>query len=430
MKTAHVSQRSRVGIQRFMAGFSLIELSVSIVVIGVITGVALSMSTGRNAMEQVAHRSVAKQTMATISSAEDVILGYAMRHERLPCPDTDDDGDEDCDGSAALGTVPYLDIGLSQPFRDGAGNPVVYGVYRNPDVDADLTVISDRMSPWLLSATRDSEPNTSGEIADHVGYENRMDFCRGLFNAMRAKSSGSYTHDPSDYIHIKRDTSYLNQAYVLASGGMMDADGDGSHFDGENANTPALQFETPDRRKSDTSTDGNGQIVGGYDDIVRVMPFGVLAYKQGCYEANMAMKALAMSTVAADDKYIASVNSYYNAVHGVNVATYDRDTAIYGTVMTAIDVAVIVFDASLTIAGMVKGSTVVAADLPGLAMAAYNAGMAIYGAADGLKGAIDGLSDAEEGLEGAIETEDEAWGSLEGIWEEAAQMDKDQGIKR
>ncbi|MBF0455502.1 MAG: prepilin-type N-terminal cleavage/methylation domain-containing protein [Magnetococcales bacterium] len=399
-----------------MAGFSLVELSISLAVVGMITAVALSVSTGRNAVEQVAHRSVAKQSMASMKNAEDVVLGFAMRNERLPCPDVDGDGREDCTSlSNKVGTVPYLDIGLSQPFLDGNGNAVRYGVYRNSTAKADLTEKSNHMVPWLLKVDRRNDLEAAGgddTTGAHAIHQNRMDFCRGLFNAMRSGSS-------SNQVYVRDSTAILNMAYILVSGGVMDADGDGSHFDGQNATAPSTFFETPDRRKSEE-----------YDDIVKVMPFGVLAYRQGCYEANMAMKALAMSTIAAENKYVASVNSYKNAEFGVKTATYDRDSAIYGTVMAGIDVAVVLFDASITIAGIVKSNQSPLASLPGLAVTATNVGYTIFSTADSLKGAIDGLAGAVEGRDAAIVTEQETWDSLKVTWKDAAKMDEDEGIKR
>ncbi|MBF0186397.1 MAG: type II secretion system protein [Magnetococcales bacterium] len=407
-----------------MAGFNFLELSIAIAIVGMITGVALSTSTSRNAVEQMAHRSVAKQSMQVMGQAENIILGYAMRTERLPCPDVNDDGREDCAASNSVGTVPYLDIGLSQPFLDGNGNPVRYGVYRNPNDKADLTTISDRLKPWLLPITRDpAGPNDAGSIAAHTGYQNRLDLCRSLYNAIRSTPSSSH-------VHVKDGSFIRNMSYILASGGMMDADGDGSHFDGINAKSPLKQFETPDRRKSDNSAGEEDSVIGGYDDIVKVMPFGVLAYKQGCFEANMAMKALAMSTIAADDDYRASVNSYDAAVHGVEVAKYERDTAIFNTVMTALDAATVIFDGILTTGQIMKGAASAAAEVPGLVMDGVNTAISIYAAADSMQGAVDGLDGAQEYLDTTIAMEEDSWQYLTDIWGKAAHMDKDQGIKR
>jgi len=121
------------------SGFSLVELAVSLVLVGVVGLVVWRV--------MPASRGVAEgdTPQLRLRQAQDAIEGFALRRHRLPCPAAlDGTGGEVC-GADALGELPWRTLGL--PRGDVA---LRYGVYRTPT--ADLAVAVSRFVPNLPPA--------------------------------------------------------------------------------------------------------------------------------------------------------------------------------------------------------------------------------------------------------------------------------------
>lgn len=121
---------------RRQGGFTLVEMAVVLVILGVI-GVILARWMGTTTLE---HTHALQRTL--LQRADDAVLGFATIQHRLPCPDTDGDGLENCDGSA-VAMLPYRTIGLP----DARAARVRYGVLRRA---GDSAVLAD----WDTSANR------------------------------------------------------------------------------------------------------------------------------------------------------------------------------------------------------------------------------------------------------------------------------------
>ena len=138
-------------------GFSLVELSVVVLIIGIIMTMGIGAWTAN--LENQAHSATA-QRQAAIKEA---LTGYLRRNNRLPCPDNDftaPDGVENrttagnpataC--STAFGILPYVTLGLSRDAsRDGWGNFFSYHVSNNtntPDAGGNWSDNRD----WTTSA--------------------------------------------------------------------------------------------------------------------------------------------------------------------------------------------------------------------------------------------------------------------------------------
>ena len=73
-----------------LRGFTLIELAVVIAIVALLLGALLvPLAT------QVQGRNI-KETQRSLKEIKEALLGYAVTQGRLPCPDTDRDGLEDC----------------------------------------------------------------------------------------------------------------------------------------------------------------------------------------------------------------------------------------------------------------------------------------------------------------------------------------------
>lgn len=126
-------QRPRAGCGRrppaWEAGFSLIELSVVLVLLTIVLGLGLG---ALNAQFQSANTSLTKKRQDLIREALIAHLGAARR---LPCADDPATGGvtgvEDC--PASFGVVPYATLGLSrESAEDGWGNLFSYAVFVGP----------------------------------------------------------------------------------------------------------------------------------------------------------------------------------------------------------------------------------------------------------------------------------------------------------
>ncbi len=166
-------------IARRARGASLVELTVVLVVIGLVTLVLLRfLQVAARDREDVASH-------ALLQRADDALLAFAMVNARLPCPASGTDGIEDC-AAGQVGRLPYRTIGLP----DANARHMRYGVLRRPasrKQDADLTQRLDRFDPLQV---------VGGGVGTElpVGHRNGLDLCWALRSADNAPANPSFLH--------------------------------------------------------------------------------------------------------------------------------------------------------------------------------------------------------------------------------------------
>ncbi|GAB4090420.1 type II secretion system protein [Hydrogenophaga soli] len=253
-----------------MAGFSLVEMGVALVVLGlVLTGLATYW-------KWQAHHELAQQVRSGMDEANAALRAYVQAQHRLPCPDTDGDGIEGAAGSCpvgvSMGRFPWKTVGVF----GAAAREMTYAVYRKVNAadaraDVDLVRAQDRYSPLVAEGS----PLGANEIL--LGNSNLLDFCRALDLPTRVAAAGSTASAvESDRLSVwqpGQPASRRNVAYVLAHGGLADADGDGKRLDGANASATEAEpaFELPTRAPSE-----------GYDDTVVAGTFQELFSELDC----------------------------------------------------------------------------------------------------------------------------------------------------
>lgn len=251
--------------KRRSGGFSLVEVSVILLALGVLL-------LGASAFWQnTARMNVAALQQGSQRVVKDAMVGFLYANHRLPCPAADSSGTESClDGSAPrkVGHVPWRTLGLPRP---DIGN-YRYGVYREAsataELDRDLATIRDRMKPLrvrtpqprpsnadapngnappnpvasaaLLGATQSgslSSPLNASCNAGNlppcplggVGSVNQVDVCLAL------NTASELTAAAAGQVALKVGTERKAMAFVVVAPDLLDADGNGSLFTGDNA---------------------------------------------------------------------------------------------------------------------------------------------------------------------------------------------------
>ena len=215
------------------AGFTLIEMAIVVVIAGIVISIIATV------LPSLISSAKIKKAEAILEKVDYAVQGYIAANGRCPCPDTDGDGlenriaganppaDDTC--SAYVGRIPYATLGISSGL-DAWQNPIRYGVYEDMIRTARSTLCAQ--APCSLC------------LADFV------------------------SNPDATWLRTNDGTNAVNVAYILASGGPKDLDGDSDFFDGRNASaTSTFEFETPDRISA-----------ANYDDLLRV---GALTYLQG-----------------------------------------------------------------------------------------------------------------------------------------------------
>lgn len=349
-------------------GFTLLEMAVYLIVGGLImVAVVQLVPVLKGSLEQ-------ELQDITLESLNEAVIGFALVHSRLPCPDTDGDGFEECTGST--GAFPYRTLGITRFPRESAGVLFRYGVYRNENaaddsLDADLAVLKNRYEPML--------PPGEGPLNNLNGH----DFCLALRNAALFGVDTNF---------LTAGTPVVNVAFVVADSGSGDADLDGDLFD--NGNGAGFGFTTPNVPQS-----------SAYDDQVAATGFQQLAGRLQC-TAEMAEVNSAARTamVTYDQRRAAQLFKEFRDFevmvreNNLESAEVNRDYAIVTDVL-AVATGVTGVAIAAETAGGATGATVAA----GVAIAAstallIDAALKVQEAQDALDVALTHQTNAENAL--------------------------------
>jgi prepilin-type N-terminal cleavage/methylation domain-containing protein len=351
------------------SGFSIIELSASIVILGLIISALIGLYTHLEGK----YRHV--DLVQSIQEANEAIAGFIFSKGRLPCPSVDNNGSENC--TIAKGFLPYKALGMPTQIRNSAGLALRYAVYLKTDTmmqDTELDILKDRYRPFIA----DGSPPVGQEKT--LGNLNNLDFCQALNAATAAP-------DDSTLVHVGNAGSLEHVAYLLLDPGAGDADGDGNSLDEVNA-VADLAFDRP-----------NFLATFNNDDRVFVTYFNQLWGKLGCSSVispaghahpNAATSAAIMqqsmadyekqlilnATVAAADVLAASA-SLASALAGVATATSASSTALSETLVSkGVTVGIIAIAAVADTAAAAAVVLATAAEAAAIANAAVVAGEA------------------------------------------------------
>ena len=291
---------------RHCRGFSLLEL---LAVLALLTALVSGML---YKTFDVSVQVVRQNTDTALAAADEQLRQFAAWNGRLPCPDTDGDGIEDCGANVQKGGLPYRTLGLAAigyAVGEQGARALLYGVYRNPSDNADLAVTAERFKPTNADTT-----------AYDLGNENALDFCSALVDASKLMQDDNYLH------LAYTDGSRASMAYMLASPGAADADSNGNRYDGLNA-TSGAGFNTPQTPVS-----------SAYDDITQGRGLTELYRLLHC-EVSQRSLNLAANTIALEEENIAFAES-------------NQDSADQGVMMNAVGSALTAWSMGQAVAGL------------------------------------------------------------------------------
>ena len=134
------------------AGFSLVEIAIVMVIIGLLT------VGGLNVVKLKREQALYASSDSALEQVKEAMLAFVVINGHMPCPDTNNDGDEDRGSrecSAITGQVPYVTLGLTvKNVKDGWGNFIQYST--NTSVNVLPSVIDGNNSASYFDY--DSEP--------------------------------------------------------------------------------------------------------------------------------------------------------------------------------------------------------------------------------------------------------------------------------
>jgi len=318
--------------RRYTRGFSLLEMAVVLVIVGIIGALLWQLLPRLQASANPEATPIVE-----LDAATDALLGFALAKSRLPCPDTDGDGLEDCGSATNNGFLPQRTIGQVFPKR------MRYGV--NRQATSNLTALSNRYIP-NIPGTAPATPVLNG-----------LDLCIGIRDGQA--SGGDLTVG----------AAMVASAFALASSGAGDASGDGNLFDGQNV----AGFAAP-----------GTAIVNGYDDYTAAMGFGELAQRLGCMSRLSEVNGAARSAVAARDLHdLAVFYKDFRFFAWDATRTTDVTLAILTITLATTDTLLAVANLALAIAesyaSFGAAAFAIAIATVGVADAAANLALAIIG---------------------------------------------------
>lgn len=298
-------------------GFSLIETAVALAILGLVTAGLLAFTVGA----QREHMQLGERDL--LERAEDAVIAFARLNHRLPCPAATPGGAESCGANLQKGFLPFGVLGLP----DARAAQMRYGVYRAASataaLDADLAVAKLRFAPLTTLTTPGS--GVAGVVVP-IGTANGLDLCFAL-NSLSTTASLAAGNATGLRV-LDAGGSSRNVAFALAMSGLVDADGDGNLFDGQQISAGAV-FDSPQTVASVT-----------YDDQVRVAGFDTLFGELACGNA-LSSAGHAHFNVAAGAAMMAYAMTDYQVQLNLasELASADVAAAVAGVLAAAAGVA-------------------------------------------------------------------------------------------
>lgn len=235
-------------------GFGLLQVLLMISVVAGLAAIGYLQWRERSAVDS------SRQERQALAQADQAIIAFATVARRLPCPDVNRDGEEDCGVPAdQKGWLPTVTLRLAGADPGVDVGQLRYMVQRQGGSN-DLSLITDSWRPLEYGGTpaNFSQMRTYSQPALFT----LTDLCQRIEAARVAPLAATLASVNSAPVRAT--------AYALAHPGINDADGNGDLFDGANDGSAANanRMEDPSRRP--------GLGPNSYNDLVLERSFASL----------------------------------------------------------------------------------------------------------------------------------------------------------
>lgn len=295
-------------------GFGMVQV---LLLIAVLAGLAII---GYMQWRERAAVDSSRQERQALAQADRALIAYATVMRRLPCPDTNRDGVEDCGSGDQKGWLPSVSLRLAGADPGVDVGQLRYLVQRGAGTN-DLTVLDDAWRPLeynTAAKTFAMRDTTASGGTYQAAIHTLTDFCARVDSGRRAAYAAGMAE--------VRSTPVRTVAYALVHPGNDDADGDGSVFDGVNASADSA-VEDPARKP----------LLARYNDIVAERSHATLLAQLHC------------------DPLIDSINTV-SLAHDVvlqvdGLRTGNIESAKQAIIFAALGAAITALDTTITVVG-------------------------------------------------------------------------------
>lgn len=314
-------------------GFGLLEAGLLLLLVG---GAVMAGFVGLKAQQASEEADLARTLM---QQADERVLAFAAINDRLPCPDTTNDGLEDRAGdvcAAQKGRLPVKTLGLDGAGAERGAGRLLYVVQSNADIN--LANLADTYRPIAFN-TAGSPPRSYNATRSYSSGTvlSTADLCFAT-NAARSMPVAA-AHAQSGGVGL---------AYALVHPGQRDADGvaGSAGFDGLNAPAAsAVAVELPSKTTS----------LGAYDDIVQVRSYAGLARALDCDRILDSLNHLSLATEVVEEVS--------------EQKTSTRNSAIIASTINGVKSGVAALKVGLATKGLVKAGAQLGAAIAALSAA-------------------------------------------------------------
>lgn len=258
-------------------GFGLLQVLLLIAVMAGLASMGYLQWRARTVVDS------SRQERQALNQADKAIIAFATVANRLPCPDTNRDGLEDC-GAAAdqKGWLPSATLRLAGVDPGVDVGQLRYLVQRGAGANS-LTVLTDAWRPLGYDDVGQTFFAVRGG-AYPTDILTLTDLCQRLETARTTPLGPALAQVNA--------APARTVAYALAHPGTSDADGDGDLFDGANSNAAANanQMEDPARRP----------LLALYNDLVLERTFASLQSDLQCQPLIDSINTVALGHDVAD----------------------------------------------------------------------------------------------------------------------------------